>query len=89
MRCGDSNADGRVDISESIFTLSYLFLGGPRPICLASADMDDSGDLDITDGHLVNVFLFLGGSAPPSPGPFACGVDPTPDLLGCLETNCR
>src|SRR5262245_1962853 len=28
---GDSNGDGRVDISDAVHTLSYLFSGGPPP----------------------------------------------------------
>ncbi|MEM7236077.1 MAG: FG-GAP-like repeat-containing protein [Planctomycetota bacterium] len=79
---GDANADGRVDISDSIFVLSYLFLGGEAPPCLSAADADDSGALDLTDGAFINLFLFLGGMTPPAPGPFRCGEDPTRDL-GC------
>jgi hypothetical protein len=87
-RRGDSNADGRVDISDAVYTLNWLFLGGAVPPCLDAADVDDSGEIDITDGHGVNVFLFLGGSPPPAPGPFACGGDPTPDELTCVEGGC-
>ncbi|MEM7233974.1 MAG: FG-GAP-like repeat-containing protein, partial [Planctomycetota bacterium] len=80
---GDANADGNVDISDSIFVLSYLFLGGSQPPCLSAADADDSGALDLTDGAFINLFLFLGGTTPPAPGPFDCGMDPTNDL-GCF-----
>jgi hypothetical protein len=80
---GDANADGAVDISDSIFVLGFLFLGGDSPPCLDAADSDDSGSLDITDGAALNNFLFLGDRPPPPPGPFACGVDPTADDLGC------
>ena len=87
---GDSNDDGRIDVSDSIFTLSYLFLGGPAPPCFDAADIDDSGELDISDGHGVNVFLFLGGSSPSLPGPFHCGTDPTQDSLDCTDAaGCR
>ena len=89
-RRGDANGDGRVDISDSVAVLSYLFLGATTPGCLDAADVDDSGDLDITDGASINIFLFLGGTAPPEPGPFACGGDPTPDALGCRRyTECE
>jgi len=88
-RRGDANLDGRVDVSDSITILSYLFLGGPTPGCLDAADVDDSGALDITDGHGVNVFLFLGGPAPPAPGPFECGQELSTDDLTCIEGECR
>ncbi|MEM7232593.1 MAG: right-handed parallel beta-helix repeat-containing protein [Planctomycetota bacterium] len=87
-RRGDANGDGRVDISDSIAVLSYLFLGGPEPECLDAADTDDSGSLNITDGHAINVYLFLGGTAFPSPGPFGCGPDSTPDAVTCATSNC-
>ncbi len=28
---GDGNSDGRLDLSDAVFVLSYLFLGGPEP----------------------------------------------------------
>jgi Big-like domain-containing protein/Calx-beta domain-containing protein len=32
---GDSNCDGTVDISDGVFTLSFLYLGGDPPCCSA------------------------------------------------------
>ena len=87
-RRGDSNADGHIDISDAIYTLSWLFLGGAAPPCLDAADFDDSGDIDISDGHGINVFLFLGSSVPPAPGPFVCGSDSTEDSLTCVSGAC-
>ena len=46
---GDSNADGVVDISDSVFTLSYLFFGGRAPACQDAADSNDDGAVDISD----------------------------------------
>lgn len=85
-RRGDSNMDGKVDISDSVFTLRYLFQGGATPPCFDAADVDDSGALDLSDGHLINVYLFLGSTVPMSPGPLACGNDPSDDNLSC-ETS--
>jgi hypothetical protein len=31
--CGDVNGDGKLDISDAVFTLSFLFTGGPQPTC--------------------------------------------------------
>jgi len=38
---GDANADGEVNLSDSVATLQYLFLGGGAPSCLEAADADD------------------------------------------------
>jgi hypothetical protein len=82
-RRGDSNADGKTDVSDSIAVLGFLFVGDPADLhCRKSADVDDSGVLDISDGIGVLGFLFLGDKAPPAPYP-DCGVDGTADPLPC------
>jgi hypothetical protein len=79
---GDADGDGVRNITDGVFVLNYLFIGGKTPPCLDAADTNDSGDLNITDGVFILNFLFLGGRAPPSPF-IDCGEDPTPDLLDC------
>src|SRR6185503_11105981 len=38
--CNDSNGDGRVDISDAVHLLSYLFTGGPAPApCFAQGSL--------------------------------------------------
>lgn len=79
---GDSNRSGAVDISDAIFHLNYLFLGGEEPPCFDASDADDNGALEITDAISLLAFLFQGGDAPPPPYP-AAGTDPTEDPLDC------
>jgi hypothetical protein len=85
---GNANADQRVDLSDSVFTLGYLFLGSNEPICLDAADANNDSALNITDAIFALSFLFLGG--PPIPPPYPeCGIDIGPaDLLGCGEGAC-
>jgi hypothetical protein len=85
---GDSDGSGVLDITDPIYLLSHLFLGGKAPACPDAADADDNGTLDITDGILVLSYLYLGGKAPAAPGPRTCGKDPTPDLLPGCNTIC-
>lgn len=85
---GDSNCDGKTDISDSVWTLQYLFNGGRKPCCGDAADVNDDGKVDISDPISGLNYLFLGGATPPAPGPtMPCGVDPTSDdieeLLPC------
>ena len=81
---GDANFDLAVNISDAIFTLSYLFLGGPAPSCEDAADADDSGKLALTDAVFTLNYLFRSsGLEPPSPGPIQRGTDPTADGLTC------
>jgi hypothetical protein len=80
---GDANSDGKVDISDGIRILNYLFIGGVALGCMDAADSDDSGGLNLTDGISVFGFLFQGARPPPLPGHEACGPDPSADTLDC------
>ena len=79
-RRGDTNADGRVDMSDPVSILRHLFLGSPGPSCPDAADADDSGVLQITDPLLILRFLFNGGPPPRSPF-LSCGSDVAEDGL--------
>ena len=81
---GDSNDDGVLNVSDAVFTLSFLFIGAELPECLSATDTNDDGTVNITDVIRVLSFLFMGGAgAPPPPFPEP-GEDPTRDL-GCRE----
>lgn len=65
---GNVNGDisGATDLSDLIYLVNYLFLGGPAPSCEGEAniDGDSSCQVDLTDlTYLVNN-LFNGGPAP-------------------------
>ena len=48
-RRGDANIDKKVDISDSIFILLYLFDGNLTLSCEKSSDANDDGTLTIAD----------------------------------------
>jgi hypothetical protein len=76
---GDANDDRRIDISDAIAVLGFLFLGAPAKLdCQESADADGSGRLDLSDGVYLVRYQFLGGPAPLPPFP-TCGQDPRAD----------
>jgi hypothetical protein len=80
-RRGDPNNDCRVDLTDAVFVLNFLFLGAEDPGCPDAADADDSGTIVLTDAVFVLNWLFLGGQAPSDPGPADVGPDPTADAL--------
>jgi hypothetical protein len=81
---GDSSGDGNVDISDAMYSLSYLFISGVAPSCQGAADANDDGSINIADPIAILFHLF--SNAGPLPMPFqVCGQDPTPDQLGCDE----
>jgi hypothetical protein len=93
----DPNNDGACNITDGIYILNYLFLGGPQPTCKESADPNNDGLVNITDGIYVLNYLFLGGPSPLPPGPpgkgVPCGTDTDAEGsakdLGCLlYTKC-
>ncbi len=84
-RRGDVNVDGRVDLSDGVNTLNFLFSGGADPSCADASDTDDDGNIAINDAVGVFNSLFAGGADPAPPGPQNCGVDPTEDPLTCMN----
>lgn len=79
---GDINVDGKMDLSDAIYLLTYLYVDGDPPPCFDSADLNDNGKLDLADGIMVLVYLYSTGAIIPEPFE-ACGHDPTPDNLSC------
>jgi len=86
-RRGDTNNEGKVDISDGIFLLNHLFLGGVRWVCEESADANDDGKPDLSDAVFLFNFLFLGGRTLEAPYP-DCGTDPKGEAE-CPESSCN
>jgi DNA-binding beta-propeller fold protein YncE len=61
---GDCDGDGRLDLTDAVFTLNWLFHGGRRPPCEAACDASGEGTLNVTDPIRILRFLFLGGPPP-------------------------
>jgi hypothetical protein len=81
---GNANDDSKLDISDPIWILAQLFLGGPAASCPDAADTNDDGVIDISDAVYLITFQFLGGYPPMEPYP-TCGLDPegSADGLDC------
>jgi hypothetical protein len=80
---GDANQSGRVDISDAVAILGYLFLGSPSGFdCLEAADIDGDEEVNISDPIGLLGFLFLGDMAPAAPHP-DCGEGAAPPVHGC------
>lgn len=89
-RRGDVDDSGRLNITDAITVLNWLFLGSATPGCPDAADADDNGRNNITDAIQLLQFLFLGGPPPPAPGRDDCGIDPTADPLpDCDYQSCE
>ncbi|MEC8894710.1 MAG: dockerin type I repeat-containing protein [Planctomycetota bacterium] len=85
---GDVNSDQSIELTDAIFTLNYLFVGGRLPTCLDAADVNDNASVELTDAIFILNYLFIGGRLPAAPFP-ACGQDTTADEIDCATPpNC-
>jgi hypothetical protein len=61
---GDANEDGAIDVSDVIYLINYLFMGGPEPEPLEAGDANSDEVVDIADVvYLIN-YLFMNGPPP-------------------------
>ncbi len=80
---GDANHDRMIDVSDTVYTLFYLFVEEKDPPCEDAVDFDDSGGIDVTDAIDLLRYLFIDGEPPEKPFP-VFEADPSPDPLTCL-----
>lgn len=62
---GDANGDQVANISDAIFTLHWLYLGGEEPPCQLAADVNGDGDVDLSDPIVQLRHMFVGQSTVP------------------------
>jgi hypothetical protein len=80
---GDADASGEMRIRDAFKLIRFLYRGREIP-CEDAADVNDDGTLNYGDViYLFRSIFFRRRPPPPAPGPFECGVDPTPDELSC------
>ena len=75
-KCGDANKDTKVNVSDAVFLINYVFSGGdePRPV-KACGDVNSDFKVNVSDAvYLIN-YVFSGGNPPGlcSPGVFPGG----------------
>ena len=72
-------------VTDAVFLLTFLFLEGSAPSCVAACDVDADGTVaaSVTDAISLLSYNFLSGPAPVAPFP-DCGAGTEDDLaLGC------
>ena len=79
---GDVDSDQGIELTDAVFTLNYLFIGGRIPACLDAADVNDNASVELTDAIFILNYLFIGGRLPAAPFP-ECGQDTTADDIDC------
>ncbi|NIP44182.1 MAG: hypothetical protein GWO41_03830, partial [candidate division Zixibacteria bacterium] len=69
--CGDANNDGSVNVSDAVYIINFVFVGGgaPQPV-QACGDANSDASVNVSDAVYVINFVFVGGGSPTdcSPG---------------------
>jgi hypothetical protein len=65
--CGDVNSDGELNVYDVTPLIAYLFMGGPAPDPLASADVDLCESINVSDVVHLCDYMFCGGPDPCTP----------------------
>ncbi len=62
--CGDANSDGEVNISDAVYIINYVFLGGSAPNPMQSGDVNCDSSVNVSDAVYIINYIFINGSAP-------------------------
>ncbi len=62
--CGDADGTGVVTISDAVFLISYIFMGGPAPSPISAGDVDCNEIITISDIVYLVHYIFMGGPVP-------------------------
>ncbi len=81
---GDADRNAKVDLSDAVTILGYLYLGTAEDRCLDAMDVDNSDTIDLADPVSLLQFLFLGRDIHLDPYP-ECGFENPGDELWCSE----
>ncbi len=63
--CGDANFDLSVNISDAVWIINYVFIGGsePQPV-LACGDANSDDFVNVSDAVWLINYVFIGGDPP-------------------------
>jgi subtilisin family serine protease len=62
--CGDANGDENVNISDAVYIINYVFIGGSPPDPLEAGDCNCDGTCNISDAVWIINYIFIGGNDP-------------------------
>ncbi len=62
--CGDASGDGSVNVSDAVFIINYVFVGGSSPSPLKSGDVNCDHSVNVSDAVWIINYVFVGGNSP-------------------------
>ncbi len=57
-RSGDADGSGNANISDAVYIINFIFLGGPEPITACGGDADGNGITNISDAVWLIKYIF-------------------------------
>lgn len=61
---GDANGDGTINVSDAVYIINYVFVGGAAPNPMIAGDPNCDTAVNVSDAvYLIN-YIFVGGPAP-------------------------
>ncbi|NIP42478.1 MAG: hypothetical protein GWO41_08430 [candidate division Zixibacteria bacterium] len=61
---GDANEDGSVNVSDAVYIINFVFVGGNAPFPYFVADSNCDCSVNVSDAVSIINFVFVGGDAP-------------------------
>ncbi len=62
--CGDANGDEEINVSDAIWIINYVFMGGAAPDPMESGDANCDGTVNVSDAVYIINYIFVGGPLP-------------------------
>jgi hypothetical protein len=67
VRVGDVTGEGTINVTDVIFLINYLYIGGPAPVPLMTGDVNCDGVVNTVDVIYIINYLYIGGPSPCNP----------------------
>jgi len=62
--CGDANSDESVNVSDAVYIINYVFVGGDPPDPLESGEVNCDGSVNVSDAVYIINYVFVSGTPP-------------------------
>jgi hypothetical protein len=62
--CGDANSDTTVNVSDAVWIINYVFVGGGPPEPLKAGDPNCDETVNVSDAVWIINYVFMGSNAP-------------------------
>jgi hypothetical protein len=62
--CGDANSDGLVNVSDAVWIINHVFIGGDPPNPLAAGEVNCDSSVNVSDAVWIVNNVFIGGNQP-------------------------